>query len=64
MPIFFFKCLQNNINFQKKIKKAENPKLKQLLDRHKILKTDKKSLCERIFNLEKEVTALNDTKIS
>ena len=64
----FFECLQNNIklrvvNFQKKIKKAENLKMKQLLDRLKILKKDKNSLCETIFNLEKEVRALNNTKI-
>ena len=44
-------------------KKAENLKMKQLLDRLKILKKDKNSLCETIFNLEKEVTKKYDTKI-
>ena len=36
--------------------------MKQLLDRLKVLKKDKNSLFETIFDLEKEVT-LNDTKI-
>ena len=64
----FFECLQNNIkvrlvNYQKRVRIAENHEIKQLVKRLDSLKEDPTNLCNDIFIIERQLQHLNDIKI-
>lgn len=64
----FFECLQNNIkinvvNYQKRLRKAENHQIKVLTRKLDKLKENPNSFCNSIFDIEAQLQSLNDDKI-